>query len=166
MYRFIKKNELEAIINHAKGDVLELGSFYGATALGIVSNDCVKSITCVDRWEHNPCHEVSALSAFIENLNQYYNNIKLLKMNTREAYPYILSNRYDMVFIDASHNNAEAMRDLCVCTLVSDIVLVHDYGCQTPDGNAKDVVDWFTKYNPKWDIVNVVERLAILKKTS
>lgn len=102
-----------------KTKILELGSWEGRSSLFIISFSKNFFLTCVDTWEGADEHKNnknlnSIFKKFNNNLANFIGiNLKIEKTNTSDFFKnQNLENKYDLIYVDASHKAEDAFLDL------------------------------------------------------
>ena len=100
-------------------DILEIGSWEGASTCWLADAAPQATIVCVDTWkggeEHDPNGMDKVKEAFDQNTFKFGPRITTMQMTSRVALAALASagTRFDFIYIDGSHHAADVLSD-CV----------------------------------------------------
>jgi hypothetical protein len=169
----MRENELDFLFDFCKGkDVLELGSFEGASSI-VIASVC-NTLHCVDTWDDSYEHlkrdkgqqscylayeYKNIYDTFIANCHDFIKSKKLImhRGNTNDIHADFLNNGFDILIIDADHTHYGVSNDFFnYKDKVKDdgYIIFHDYGTTWQDiKNFCDFIE-FNKIVTKKTIIN------------
>lgn len=106
------------IEDHVKEDfkIAEVGSFSGVSS-ETLAQKC-KELHCIDAWspywEINNGDVMKIAEANFDKMAENYQNIKKVKLNSSDAAQQYPDHFFDLIYIDAAHDYANAKRDITV----------------------------------------------------
>lgn len=112
--------------------VLEVGSYLGRSTICLAQT--ALSVTCVDTFDgRGTTARHSTLAKFQANLSRYgvMDRVTWLVGSSKEVLP-TLAERYDVAFIDASHDYASVIADatLALPLVKNGVMAFHDFGVE------------------------------------
>ena len=92
---------------------LEIGSLEGNSALFIINNFKVKKVVCVDIWEDENFKEEQHknFNNYKKNINEFSNIVETFK-GTSDAFFLKQKDKYDVIYIDGSHEADQVYKDI------------------------------------------------------
>lgn len=133
---FLHCAELDRLVELAADkDVLEVGSFKGLSAWGMVQ--VAKHITCVDTFCANSAGqfqmpEQTTYTTFTRNLAPFWKKVTCLPFSSERAAELIPAHTtFDVVFIDAMHTYEDVLADIkrwWPRVRPGGVMCLHDYG--------------------------------------
>ena len=146
----ISPRERDAILRHIgeRARVLEIGSYYGATAAYFAERRPRAEIYCIDPYEfdHTPNAAPSAAANWIRN-KKAFGNMRLFTGTAAEFLEITDPGfSFDLILVDGAHYYAECTADIEAARKFGpEIIAVHDYGSCFPEvTQAADdaLADW------------------------
>lgn len=130
--------------------VAEIGSWKGRSTKVLLDN-CKGQVTVVDHWQGSDtirgiASETDIHAEFIKNVG-HYPNLKIMKMPSLEAAASLNGDKFDMVFIDASHDYGNVKSDIeAWLPRTNKLICGHDYSDGWP-GVKRAVSEKFPNFN-------------------
>jgi hypothetical protein len=115
-------------------DVLEIGSYCGLSTVWMAR--AAKSVTCVDPFDgRGTPRPEDTMMEFLDNLKRHgvSNRVSYLRGTTKESAPLLTQGKFDLAFLDGSHDEESVWTDYRVaCQKLKNTGLVgfHDYGSE------------------------------------
>ncbi len=145
---WMEQRELEFLNEQAKQmeSIVEIGSWKGRSTKALLDG-CPGTVTAIDHWKGSDdirelaeTHDVYA--EFMTNVG-HYPNLRVIKKHSLEAAASLNGDRFDMVFIDASHDYHDVKADIRAwLPRAKKIIAGHDY-CDGWQGVKKAVNEKF-----------------------
>lgn len=102
--------------NFKEFSYLEIGSWEGNSALYILKNFTTKKVVCVDIWDlYDDKYKEEHLKRFENfnyNLKEFEKKFTFFK-NTSDKFFEINKERFDLIYIDGSHDAQQVYKDIC-----------------------------------------------------
>lgn len=127
---WMSEEELMWLESEAKkhSSICEVGSWAGRSAYSLLEN-CKGTVTCADNWSEIPGFETATKDEFLSNVG-HFNNLIVIEGNSSEV-PDKLG-KFDMVFLDASHEYDNVKRDIeAWLPKVNRVICGHDYDMES-----------------------------------
>jgi predicted O-methyltransferase YrrM len=127
-------NEGEELKRLSKGKiVLEIGSYCGRSTVAMSDAKVIFSIDPHDSSTTEPHPKINTLPIFLANVTE----LPIIPFLGRieEIEKFLISETFDMVFIDGDHNYNACLRDIKIAERVvkkDGIIAIHDYGTGYP----------------------------------
>lgn len=152
------KASLEGVPNDA--NVLEIGSWEGLSTLWFLQRFSDGNMTCVDTWaggsEHSSFDMHSIEEHFQSNVAEHASRIRVLKGNSRDVLFGLTPRKFDVVYVDGSHDRADALSDIVMSwnlLKVGGVMLVDDCGSDDP-GPRLAVQSFASMHVGHWDLLH------------
>lgn len=132
-------NEIVPITKNNPIDVLEIGSYQGASTKWMLENllkhpEC--TITCIDMWETSSQHEGvdfgQVENLFDKNVSEHISKIRKLKGTSWDKLIYLNQNKsqFDLIYVDGDHSAQGVLKDLVLAwplLKLNGIIICDDY---------------------------------------
>lgn len=152
--------DLEWIAKQASthNKILELGAFLGRTTRAICDNTSGYVYT-IDNWNTPElCVDWDEISvSFVENLQDHFDTNKLTLLNGNTDYVLtcrtLKDEKFDFIFIDASHEYEQVKRDIINCFNLLDsggIISGHDFNWPGVEQAVKELIPDYKLFNYIW----------------
>lgn len=136
---FMEPDELRYLAEAAQrsSQIVEIGSWRGRSACAFAANT-LGTVTCVDTWQGRLERDTRVgldrefLNSFLINTQPYSNILPVVCESLRaSAHFAYLGARFDLIFIDATHNYDDCLADIIAWRRLlapHGILCGHDYG--------------------------------------
>lgn len=123
-------------LSHPNGDVLEIGSYLGASTTIIAEalkiRNLGEKLYCIDTWENDAMSEGKrdTYAEFLNNIKGYESIIVPVRSQSHKASK-LLKHKFSMIFFDGDHSYKGVSIDWSDWSnklLNDNIVIFHDYG--------------------------------------
>ncbi len=130
---------IKHLIGRANVNILEIGAYEGRSTVWMLEKILTHPtslIVCLDPFCPNPTFMISGdyLPRFAENTEPYRGKVRIVQSLSQDLLPGTLldfvCNRYDLIYVDGSHEMDDAFRDARLAMLVSKpgtIIVFDDY---------------------------------------
>ena len=141
--------------------VLEIGSFQGLSALWFLHRFSNGKITCVDTWaggvEHTSYDMSAVEETFKSNVAEHASRIRVLKGNSRDVLFGLTPREFDVVYVDGSHDRADALSDIVMSwnlLKVGGVMLVDDCGSEEEPGPRLALEAFVVMHGGHWELLH------------
>lgn len=163
----VTRRECEALARYAEGArVLEVGSWYGRSTIALASS--ADRVYAVD-WHYGDAHagQRDTLQGFLANLERYGVRGKVIPVVgvVEDVAPLFASRVFDVVFLDAFHEEETVFQHLCLLEgLIQYRLLVHDYEQVMFGAGIQRAIERWRVVAGHWDLEEVVDSMAVLRR--
>ena len=163
---WVERSEMEVLAGMVvpiDGLIVEIGALYGgATAVLALANPKARVVT-IDEFSWTPPNHSKAGKAVLRaNLDKLgIENVEIIEGDSRIV-GIGWTEPIDLLFVDGGHDFQYVFTDLINFGPHASVIAVHDYNNPRSAASVNRAVDGFILAYPVWEIVKVVDTMAIL----